>query len=46
MKHYIYSGPEQEKEPKFVAAKVLIFTKAAKKHKKTWTFVFICSKPL
>ena len=46
MKHSIYSGPEQEKEPKFIAAKVLIFTKAAKKQKKTWTFVFICSKPL
>ena len=33
MKHSIYSGPEQEKEPKFVAAKVFIFTKAAKNKK-------------
>ena len=33
MKHSVYSGPEQEKKPKFIAAKVLIFTKAAKKQK-------------
>ena len=34
MKHSIYSGPEQEKKPKFIAAKVFIFTKAQKKQKK------------